>query len=132
MTGAPGVGKTSTVECIAELVAKPLYPITSGDLGSSAEAVEKNLKKHFTLANKWNCIMLLDEADAFLAKRKQYDLQRNSIVAVFLRMLDYFQGILFLTTNRMVEFDEAFKSRIHISLFCKYNQGCASPNRTLN
>ena len=35
---------------------------------------------------------------------------------VFLRALDYFQGILFLTTNRINQFDEAFKSRIHLSL----------------
>lgn len=38
----------------------------------------------------------------------------NSIV--FLRALDYFQGILFLTTNRVGHFDEAFMSRIHLSL----------------
>jgi hypothetical protein len=36
--------------------------------------------------------------------------------AVFLRALDYFQGILFLTTNRVGHFDEAFMSRIHVQL----------------
>lgn len=35
---------------------------------------------------------------------------------MFLRALDYFQGILFLTTNRVGQFDEAFMSRIHLSL----------------
>ena len=35
---------------------------------------------------------------------------------MFLRALDYFQGILFLTTNRVGHFDEAFMSRIHLSL----------------
>lgn len=30
--------------------------------------------------------------------------------------MDYFQGILFLTTNRVGQFDEAFKSRIHLSI----------------
>lgn len=30
--------------------------------------------------------------------------------------MDYFQGILFLTTNRVGQFDEAFASRIHLSL----------------
>ena len=35
---------------------------------------------------------------------------------MFLRALDYFQGILFLTTNRVGHFDEAFISRIHLSL----------------
>ncbi|KAI4673644.1 uncharacterized protein J4E88_008700 [Alternaria novae-zelandiae] len=115
--GAPGVGKTCTAECIADLMEKPLYPITCGDLGSSADDVEKNLKKHFTLASRWDCVMLLDEADVFLAKRMLEDLQRNSIVSVFLRMLEYYKGLLFLTTNRVGTFDEAFTSRVHISLF---------------
>lgn len=55
------------------------------------------------------------------------------MVAVFLRQLErvspfptvtasltclyrYFRGILFLTTNRVRVFDEAFQSRIHVSL----------------
>ena len=36
---------------------------------------------------------------------------------VFLRVLEYYAGILFLTTNRVGTFDEAFKSRIHMSLW---------------
>jgi hypothetical protein len=35
---------------------------------------------------------------------------------VFLRILEYYSGILFLTTNRIGVIDEAFKSRIHVSL----------------
>lgn len=35
---------------------------------------------------------------------------------VFLRKLDYFQGVLFLTTNRKDDFDDAFKSRIHVTI----------------
>jgi SpoVK/Ycf46/Vps4 family AAA+-type ATPase len=101
-------------------VDKPLYPLTCGDLGSVADDVEMNLKKHFTLASRWDCVMLLDEADVFLAKRKLEDLQRNSIVSVFLRMLEYYKGLLFLTTNRVGTFDEAFTSRVHISLFCEF------------
>jgi len=36
---------------------------------------------------------------------------------VFLRVLEYYSGILFLTTNRVGTLDEAFKSRIHLSLY---------------
>jgi hypothetical protein len=36
---------------------------------------------------------------------------------VFLRVLEYYSGILFLTTNRVGTLDEAFKSRIHMSLY---------------
>jgi hypothetical protein len=39
-----------------------------------------------------------------------------TFLLVFLRALDYFQGILFLTTNRVGSFDEAFMSRIHIHI----------------
>jgi len=41
---------------------------------------------------------------------------RANISTVFLRVLEYYSGILFLTTNRIGVVDEAFKSRIHVSL----------------
>ncbi|KUI64420.1 hypothetical protein VM1G_11209 [Cytospora mali] len=58
-----------------------------------------------------------DEADVFLAQRNKEDFQRNGLVAVFLRVLEYYAGVLFLTTNRVGDFDEAFTSRIHVSLY---------------
>ncbi|PWW77821.1 hypothetical protein C7212DRAFT_342460 [Tuber magnatum] len=115
--GAPGVGKTSTAECVADFTGRPLFAITCGDIGAEAKEVEENLEKHFYLAHKWGCVLLLDEADIFLQKRDKADLRRNSLVSVFLRVLEYYSGILFLTTNRVGMFDEAFKSRIHISLY---------------
>lgn len=36
---------------------------------------------------------------------------------VFLRTLEYYAGVLVLTSNRVGEIDEAFRSRIHICLF---------------
>jgi SpoVK/Ycf46/Vps4 family AAA+-type ATPase len=38
------------------------------------------------------------------------------IAIVFLRVLEYYEGILFLTTNRLTTFDTAFRSRIHLAL----------------
>ena len=35
----------------------------------------------------------------------------------FLRALEFYNGILFLTTNRVGTFDDAFISRIHIQLY---------------
>ncbi|KAI9737349.1 MAG: hypothetical protein M1834_009503 [Cirrosporium novae-zelandiae] len=115
--GAPGVGKTSTAECVADANGKLLLPITCGDLGLDAEHVERELDEKFHLAQRWNCVLLLDEADVFLAERDRTDIKRNSLVSVFLRVLEYYTGILFLTTNRVGAFDEAFTSRIHISLY---------------
>ncbi|CAI7566188.1 unnamed protein product [Penicillium glandicola] len=118
--GVPGVGKTSTAETIASDFRKPLLPITCGDLGLDPAAVEKSLKEMFRVAQLWDCILLLDEADVFLSERVSSDLSRNALVSVFLRILDYYSGILFLTTNRVGTIDEAFKSRIHISLYYPY------------
>lgn len=44
------------------------------------------------------------------------DVARNALVCVFLRKLEYFKGILFLTTNRVKTIDEAIASRIHLPL----------------
>ena len=59
--------------------------------------------------------MLIDEADVFLEERS-LDFFRSELVAVFLRELEYFQGILMLTTNRVKRFDKALQSRIHLAL----------------
>jgi SpoVK/Ycf46/Vps4 family AAA+-type ATPase len=79
--GAPGVGKTSTAECVAETLGKPLYSITCGDLGDTAESVEDTLARTFAKAEAWDCVLLLDEADVFLAQRTRTDLKRNAIVS---------------------------------------------------
>ncbi|KAK3319666.1 hypothetical protein B0T19DRAFT_270249 [Cercophora scortea] len=116
--GAPGVGKTSTAECVAANAGRPLFSITCGDLGGdTAQEVESHLDRFFELARKWNCVLLLDEADVFLSTRTAGNIKQNSLVSVFLRVLEYYSGILVLTTNRVGSFDEAVKSRVHCALY---------------
>lgn len=117
--GAPGVGKTFTAESVADHIERPLYILNSGELGIQPAEVEENLDRALMLAVAWNAILLIDEADVFLEQRSIQDLQRNCLVSLFLRTLEYYEGILFLTTNRITTFDPAFKSRIHLAL--KYN-----------
>lgn len=78
--GPPGVGKTSTAECVAAQLKRPILPITCGDLGSSPKELEQNLDNFCTLAHKWRCVLLLDEADVFLSKREKGDIDRNARV----------------------------------------------------
>ncbi|KAL8382972.1 hypothetical protein RB595_006644 [Gaeumannomyces hyphopodioides] len=115
--GVPGVGKTSTAETVAEYYNKPLLPITCGDLGLTPTDVEANLQTSFQMAQAWDCVLLLDEADVFLAERSRDNVERNALVSVFLRVLEYYEGILFLTTNKVGAFDEAFKSRVSMALY---------------
>lgn len=116
LAGPPGTGKTLTAEAVAEHMRRPLYSVSAGELGSSTGGMENELDKVLELSTRWNAVLLLDEADVFLEKRTDNDIQRNKVVSVFLRKLEYYRGIMFLTTNRIHSFDEAFKSRIHIAI----------------
>ncbi|KAF2404108.1 P-loop containing nucleoside triphosphate hydrolase protein [Trichodelitschia bisporula] len=116
LCGPPGVGKTLTAESVAEEMQVPLYMMSAGDLGLDPRTVETSLKDILEMCTKWNAILLLDEADVFLEQRSLHELERNKLVSIFLRVLEYYEGIMFLTTNRVNTFDAAFQSRIHISL----------------
>lgn len=114
--GKPGVGKTTAAECVAELTKRPLLSITCGDLGTKSSDVEAELTRWLRLGALWKGILLFDEADIFLETRVLADIERNSLVSVFLRALEYYQGLIFLTTNRVGTFDEAVISRVHVIL----------------
>ncbi|KAH8687929.1 hypothetical protein BGZ60DRAFT_440107 [Tricladium varicosporioides] len=112
--GPPGAGKTFTAECVAEFTSRPLLSLTCGDIGTDEVTVEDSLSKWFKLAEIWGAVMLIDEADVYLERREVNELTRNGLVSVFLRAMEYYRGILFLTTNRVGHFDPAFFSRIHV------------------
>lgn len=119
--GSPGVGKTCTAECAAELARRPLLALTSGDIGSRLDGytVENSLNYYLTLGERFGALVLLDEADVYLERRRSRDIGRNALVSIFLRALEYYRGVLFLTTNRVEAFDDAFTSRIHVALHYK-------------
>ena len=67
--------------CRVSYTGRPLFPVTCGDIGDTAKDVESNLDRCFQLAHKWGCVLLLDEADVFLARRDKQDLKRNALVS---------------------------------------------------
>ncbi|KAL2270610.1 hypothetical protein VTJ83DRAFT_2794 [Remersonia thermophila] len=105
MFGPPGVGKTYTAEAVAEKARVPLYITSAGMLGTNPATVEATLTHDLELCHLWNAMLLLDEADVFLGARMDDSLARNELVSVFLTKLEYYQGILFLTTNRFARID---------------------------
>jgi SpoVK/Ycf46/Vps4 family AAA+-type ATPase len=94
----------------------PLFMMSAGDLGIDPDEVETKLTNILEMISKWNAVLLLDECDVFLEARSTHDLERNKLVSIFLRVLEYYEGMLFLTTNRIDNIDAAFQSRIHISM----------------
>jgi AAA+ superfamily predicted ATPase len=122
------VGKTLTAESISEDLHLPLYTvipscpfkvtalthskISAGELDLSTGALENQMIETFEMACHWNALLLLDEADVFVADRAD-NMLRNSHVAMFLRTLEYYEGAMILTTNRVKVIDPAVSSRIH-------------------
>ena len=64
--GPPGTGKTLTAEGIAELLKRPLYMVSTGELGTRSDQLEVELNKILDVAHSWGAVLLLDEADVFL------------------------------------------------------------------
>ncbi|KAI9868857.1 MAG: hypothetical protein M1813_004708 [Trichoglossum hirsutum] len=70
-------------------------------MGTCDYELDARLSATFDPADRWNAVLLLDEADIFLEKRSPENLERNGLVSVFLRNLEYFRGILVLVANRV-------------------------------
>ena len=113
LSGKPGSGKTLTAESISQLTRQPLYTISAGELGEKPQEVDEKLTMILALAVTWNAVVLIDEADVFMQTRDDNNITRNALVSIFLRQLEYFEGILLLTTNRIANIDGAFSSRLH-------------------
>ncbi len=105
-------------ESVAQLAGKPLFSVGVSDIGLRPEEVERNLEALFELAANWRAVLLFDEADVFLESRSSHtsNLNRNALVSVLLRVLEYYDGILILTTNRIREFDIAVQSRVNLGV----------------
>lgn len=94
----------------AERKKRPLYSVQCSQLGIDPSSVETNLSVILQRANRWNAILLLDEADVYI-RRRGNDLIQNAIVGVFLRVIEYASCILFMTTNLPDDIDDAIASR---------------------
>jgi len=123
LAGPPGTGKTLTAEVYAEAESRPLYSVQCSQLGTDPDSLEEELLKVFTRGKRWNAVMLLDEADVYVHARGN-DLHQNAIVGVFLRVLEYQDAVLFLTTNRPDDVDDAIASR------CIARMNYAAPSAT--
>jgi hypothetical protein len=110
LAGPPGTGKTLTAEVYAEAEGCALYSVQCSQLGIDPTDLEDELFKVFARAKRWGAVLLLDEADVYVHSRGN-DLVQNAVVGVFLRVLEYQDAIMFLTTNRPDDVDDAIASR---------------------
>lgn len=119
--GAPGTGKTELARHIADAIGKPLIQKRASDIMSMwVGEAEKNIAAMFTEAREQDAVLVLDEADSFLADRR--DAQRSwevTQVNEMLTQMEAFEGIFICTTNLMEKLDQAclrrfaFKVKFH-------------------
>jgi SpoVK/Ycf46/Vps4 family AAA+-type ATPase len=114
--GKPGTGKTLTAEAAAERAKKPLYVLSAAELGTKSAALEHTLRNVLETCKMWDAILLIDEAEVYLEARSLGQLDRNAMVSAFLRVLEYHQQVIFLTTNHITRLDTAFKSRVSVAI----------------
>jgi len=116
-TGPPGVGKTMAAECIASDLEMPLLLIdcaktTSKFIGETS----KRLSRVFSEARRYGCIIFFDEADAYFSKRTElkdsHDRHANADTGHLLQLIEEYEGIVILGTNKRANIDEAFFRRI--------------------
>lgn len=114
--GGPGTGKTYMAEATAEMMRKPLYRVTCGDIGTEPDQFKNHLNSVFKLATLWGCIVLFEDADVFLAQCTctADDRHRNDLSSVFTHTLDRHGGIVILTSTRSATFDGALMSRVRL------------------
>jgi SpoVK/Ycf46/Vps4 family AAA+-type ATPase len=92
-----------------------VFQVSSSELRIDPKKIEEQLTNIFRQAHRWKAVLLLDEADVFLRKRSLH--RADDDITSFLRKLEYNQGIIFLITNRLEDFDPAMQSRIHLAFF---------------
>lgn len=100
--GDPGTGKTVTAEICAQRYNKVLYSIQCSELGLDPRHLDRKLRVVFDRCARWGAVLLLDEADIYVSKRND-DLQRSALVEAFLRVLEYQDCVMFMTTNFPIE-----------------------------
>jgi len=79
---------------------------------------EKNLNRIFADAERANCMLFFDEADAMFGRRGEvkeaHDRWANLEVNFLLQRIEEYSGVVILATNLRQNIDDAFQRRIHV------------------
>lgn len=115
--GAPGVGKTMSVQIISKVLGLDAYRIDLSQIVSKyIGETEKNLGEIFDMAKNSCSILFFDEADALFTKRTDVkdskDKYANMETAFLLQKIEEHDGIVILASNHINNFDEAFQRRM--------------------
>jgi len=120
--GLPGTGKTEIVKQLAKESGRALMKVEISQsksmwFGESEKIIKRIFTDYKTFAEECSTmpILLFNEADAILSKRKEtasnVGQTENAIQNILLEELENFEGILIATTNLISNLDKAFERR---------------------
>lgn len=116
--GPSGTGKTMAAEAIAEKLGKKILKVSYADVESKYHGEgPKMVKAIFLAAEKEDAVLFFDEADSLLSKRLTNVSQGseqaiNSMRSQLLICLEEFKGVVIFATNLVVNYDNAFLTRL--------------------
>ncbi|KZL73047.1 AAA family ATPase (quinate permease) [Colletotrichum tofieldiae] len=132
LAGDPGI-PSLTYNAVAEKIQAPLFKMELADYDEDENRRDRDDREPesprprdstrsmdfttaFSLAARLGAVLLIDECDMYLEKRSDASSKRNRMVSRFLKELEYYPSLLFLTTNRERSLDPAIYSRIHLTI----------------
>lgn len=125
--GPSGTGKTMAAEAVASMLGKKILKVGYADIESKYHGEgPKMVKAIFMAAERNDCVLFIDEADSLLSKRLTNVTQGseqaiNSMRSQLLICLEEFKGIVIFATNLVVNYDNAFLTRLISIEFKKPN-----------
>ncbi|GAO19237.1 hypothetical protein UVI_02060490 [Ustilaginoidea virens] len=116
LSGSPGTGKTLLVEAVTHRARRPIYHLQAEDFGTDVNVLATRVKNIFEWATWWNAVILLEDADHFMTSGGTEGTVGNELATIFLKELEYFGGIIFMTTKLEKPMDFPLKSRVNVHL----------------
>lgn len=115
--GPPGCGKTTAAKWLAKKVSNGIIEITMADVGGGNPGdTERGTREIFQAARKQgNCAIVIEECDGMLIARDKLgpdSMWMLTVVHAFMSEIEYYPGLVMLTTNMPHFLDPALKRRI--------------------
>jgi SpoVK/Ycf46/Vps4 family AAA+-type ATPase len=120
-SGPPGTGKTMAAEALGYELGRPLRRVSPAEVHSKYVGETSSiLEDIFEEAAAHDAVLFFDEADALLARRtgvgSATDRYANADVNELLGLLERFDGLAVMTTNRADNLDPALRRRVRFAL----------------
>ena len=117
LSGASGTGKTMAADMLAAELGTTAYRVDLRSIaGKYIGETEKNIDRVFAEAERAGAVLLIDDADALLAKRTDvkdaHDRYANLEISYLLDRIEAYNGVALLATNAGTNIDPVYRRRI--------------------